>query len=241
MIGESILYWMGCITSFRLSSIAKAAVRAFNKMGINPILLGEEEGCCSNPLLSLGYVKEAKENAEKVLRVLESKRPDVLVTGCAGCYKAFTYGFQSLGFKLNFKVLHFSQFVEELIKQGKVRFKELKLKASYHDPCELGRLCNVYDPPRNVLKAIPALQLVEMAATRNLARCCGAGGGLFALAPRVTLELGLIRIRKDFLPTGAEALISACPSCYMNFRYVIAREGFSIKLYDIIEVVDMCL
>ncbi|RLF18200.1 MAG: hypothetical protein DRN06_02095 [Thermoprotei archaeon] len=241
MTEERVLYWVGCVTSFRFPDIAKASVEALRKIGVNPILLGDQEGCCGDLLLLTGQMKEAKENAKRVLSVLDSKKPDVLVTGCSGCYRAFTKGFEDLELKPSFKVLHTSQFIEELLKQGKVKFKELKMKVTYHDPCELGRLSNVYDAPRNVLKAIPGLELVEMASSRNLARCCGAGGGLFGINPDVAQELGLVRLRNDVLPTGAEALVSACPSCYMNFYYIIAREDLPIKLYDLMEIVNMAL
>ena len=238
---ERVLYWVGCVTSFRYPDIARAAVQALRKMGVDPILLGEREGCCGDLLFLTGQLDAARENAERVLRIIEAERPDVLVTGCSGCYRAFTKGFEDVGLKPSFRVLHASQFIEELINKGAVRFKELRMKVTYHDPCELGRLSGVYDAPRNVLKAIPGLELVEMAASRNLARCCGAGGGLFGLNPDVAQELGLIRLRNDVLPTGAEALVSACPTCYMNFYYIIAREDLPIKLYDLMEIVNMAL
>ena len=238
---ERVLYWVGCVTSFRYPDIAKAAVQALRKMGVDPMLLGEREGCCGDLLLLTGQLEAARVNAERVLKTLEPEGFDVLVTGCSGCYRAFTKGFEDLGLKPSFKVLHASQLVESLIKRGAVRFKELKMKATYHDPCELGRLSGVYDAPRNVLKAIPGLTLIEMASSRNLARCCGAGGGFFGLSPDVAQELALTRIRSDVLPTGAEALVTACPACYMNFHYVIAREDLPLKLYDLMEVVNAAL
>ncbi|MCX8204669.1 MAG: (Fe-S)-binding protein [Candidatus Nezhaarchaeota archaeon] len=240
-MGDRVLYWIGCVTSFRYPDIARAAIRALRKMNVDPILLGEREGCCGDILFLTGQLEAAKENAKRVMGVIESERPDVLVTGCSGCYRAFTKGFEEAGLKPSFKVLHSSQFVEDLIKRGAVRFKGLKMKVTYHDPCELGRLSGVYEAPRNVLKSIPGLELVEMALTRNLARCCGAGGGFFGLKPEVAQELGLLRLRKDVLPTKAEALVSACPTCYMNFYYIIAREDMPVRLYDLMEIVDMAL
>lgn len=238
---ERVLYWIGCVASFRLPNVARAALRALRKMGVDPILLGAREGCCGDILFLTGQLKEAEENAKRVLREVERERPDVLVTGCAGCYRAFTKGFEEVGLRPSFRVLHSSQFVEELIKRGAVRFKELRVRVTYHDPCELGRLSKVYDAPRNVLRSIPGLELVEMALNRNLARCCGAGGGLFGIMPELSQELGLLRLRRDVLPTKAEALVSACPTCYMNFYYAIAREDLPVRLYDLMEIVDMAL
>lgn len=238
---ERVLYWIGCVTSFRFPDVARASVRALRKMGVDPILLGAREGCCGDILFLTGQLEEAKQNAERVLKVVEGERPGVLVTGCSGCYRAFTKGFEDVGLRPSFRVLHSSQFVEEMVKRGVVKFKELRMKVTYHDPCELGRLSGVYDAPRNVLKSIPGLELVEMALSRNLARCCGAGGGLFGIRPELSQELGLIRLKKDVLPTGAQGLVSACPSCYMNFYYVIAREDLPLRVYDLMEIVDMAL
>jgi len=236
-----LLYWIGCLTTYRFPKIAEATVEAFMKMKENPVLLGEDEGCCGDLLLLTGQHKEAEKNAKKVVAKIESKKIDTLVTGCAGCYRAFTKGLKEVGITPTFQVLHTSQFLENQVKSGKLSFKPSNMKVTYHDPCELGRLSDVYDPPRNVLNAIPGLQLVEMATARNLARCCGAGGGAWGVYTELAEKAGRARIINEAVPTGAAALVTACPSCYMNFYRTIKRERPQLKIYDLMEIVNMAL
>jgi Fe-S oxidoreductase len=221
--------------------VAKATVEAFTKLGVKPTLLGKEERCCGVVFLFTGQLEAAKENAEKVAEVLNAKDCELLVTGCAGCYRTFTKSFKELDVKTNFKVMHTSQLVESLIESQELRFKDLPMKVTYHDPCELGRRAGVYDSPRNVLKAIPSLNLVEMENSRDQATCCGAGGGMFGIYTRLAQLTARNKIAKEVLPLKVEALVTACPTCYMNFSYIIRKEKMPLKICDLMEIVNMAL
>jgi len=239
--GAKTLYWVGCLTAYRLPHVAKATVSALRKMDVEPLLLGVDEGCCGGFLLSTGQVQEALENAKKVVETIERRKTDVLVTECAGCYSTFTKGLTELGISPNFQVMHASQFIEKLIKSRGMEFKELSIKVTYYDPCRLGRISGVYDSPRNILKAIPGLELVEMENSRGGARCCGAGGGVFSVFKRLARDIGRDVMVNDVLPTGAEALVTACPICQLNFSYAVKWERMPLKVYDLMEIVDMAL
>ncbi len=115
------------------------------------------------------------------------------------------------------------------------------MKVTYHDPCELGRYCQVYDSPRNVLKLIPGLELVETERSRENCSCCGAGGGVFGVFTRMSLGIAYRKFLNEIVPLKVEALITACPTCYMNFSYVIKRKKLPIKLYDLTEIVNIAL
>lgn len=236
-----LLYWVGCVTTYRLPHVAKATVSAFRNMGLEPILLGEDEGCCGGFLLSTGQIKKAMENAKKVVKIIEGRKTEVLVTECAGCYSTFTKGLAELGLNPNFQVMHTSQFVENLVKLRGIDFKELNIKVTYYDPCRLGRISGEYDSPRNILKAIPRLQLVEMENSKSEARCCGAGSGVFSIFKRLARDIGRDVIINDVLPTGAEALVTACPTCQLNFSYTVKWERMPLKVYDLMEIVDVAL
>ena len=239
--GVKTLYWVGCITAYRLPHVAKATVSVLRKMNAEPILLGVDEGCCGGFLLSTGQIKEAQKNAKKVVGIIEGRKTEVLVTECAGCYSTFTKGLTELGMSPNFQVMHMSQFVENLVKSRGMGFKELNVKVAYYDPCRLGRISGVYDSPRNVLKDIPGLELVEMENSRSETRCCGAGGGVFSIFKRLARDIGRDVIVNDVLPTGAEALVTACPICQLNFSYAVKWERMPLKVYDLMEIVDMAL
>ncbi|MEM2546612.1 MAG: heterodisulfide reductase-related iron-sulfur binding cluster, partial [Candidatus Bathyarchaeia archaeon] len=112
----------------------------------------------------------------------------------------------------------------------------LNMKVTYHDPCHLGRHSGVYDAPRNVLKSIPGLELIEMQSTRNLAMCCGAGGGLKAAFNNLAIQIGVERV-KAAKAVGAETLTSACPFCKHNLVDAIKMFNTNLEFYDLSEIV----
>jgi glycolate oxidase len=133
------------------------------------------------------------------------------------------------------------QYLEKLINEGKIKFKgEFGKKVTYHDPCDLGRHLKVFEEPRNILKAIPGLEYVEMDRNRLMARCCGGGGGVLASDPELSVEMATERVR-DALAVGAEIIVSGCAACKDNLRKgaraIPKEERGKIKVMDITEIV----
>jgi Fe-S oxidoreductase len=142
------------------------------------------------------------------------------------------------------KILHTSQFFEKLIKNNNINFKPLDINVTYHDPCSLGRHTKVYDAPRNILKAIPNLKLIEMPLNRNLARCCGGGAGLWTFNNKASLESTQTRLKEDLIRTNVNILTTACPQCQLNFRFASHTKNFpnkSLKIYDITELFELAM
>jgi len=165
---------------------------------------------------------------------------EVLVTSCAGCYYTFKKMYpEMLGMELPCEVLHVTQFVERQIRDRQLQLGGLSVKVTYHDPCSLGRHSNVYDPPRNVLKAVQGLELVEMPLNRYRARCCGAGGGLWAFNNRVASESAYNRLVKDVVPLGVDVMATACPSCHINLHFASVKRSLGVRISDVLELVDM--
>ena len=135
------------------------------------------------------------------------------------------------------EVLHISQLIEQLIKEERLKLNELKTRATYHDPCHLGRHCGVYDPPRNVLTAIPGFELIEMELNRHNARCCGGGGGLWTYNNELARNITHSLLVDEVLPLNAEVVVTTCPMCYANFKYTTKLKKLPIKVYDLTEVV----
>jgi Fe-S oxidoreductase len=165
------------------------------------------------------------------------------------------------------EVLHTSQYFKRLIDEGKLKLKKkFAATVTYHDPCYLGRMgepyihwkgkeipghirifdppkvfrrgtYGVYQPPRDVLNSIPALKLVEMDRTKEYAWCCGAGGGVSESNPDFTRWTAIERI-KEAETTGAEAIVTACPGCEQSFAGAIKANGSSLKVYDIVELLE---
>ena len=130
--------------------------------------------------------------------------------------------------------MHSLELVAELIESGHIKLKKpVKAKVTYHDPCHLGRYTGVYDAPREILEAIPGVELVEMPRNRANAFCCGAGAGVRTAFPEFAGWVAGERVR-EAESTGAEMLVTACPFCEQNLGEAC---GPGMRLADILELV----
>jgi glycolate oxidase len=165
-----------------------------------------------------------------------------IVTTCAGCYRTFKDLYPKHRKLDHIQVYHFVEYLEKLIADKQIAFKDgaKKVKVAYHDPCDIGRHMNIYDPPRNVIRAIASVELVEFPLNRNLAKCCGGGGGLKAYDTEMSLEIAYKRIQQAN-GVEAEVVVSACPACKSNLQVAAARlrkdKKGRIKVMDIAELV----
>ena len=245
-----IVYFVGCTSSYRQKQLALATVEVFKKLGVDFTIL-KDEWCCGSPLLRTGQWETEWVSVSKIAQhnVNEVKKAgaEKIVTTCAGCYRTWkidylgdVYG-DMLGAKHDFEVLHTTELLEQLIKDGKLEFKkEINMKVTYHDPCHLGRHSGVYDAPRNVLTAIPGIELVEMPRSREVSWCCGSGGGVKSGYSQWAVEIAYERV-KEAEALGVDAIVSACPFCYRNIGDAIKAYGSNLKMYDIIELVNQAL
>jgi Fe-S oxidoreductase len=232
-----VLYWVGCVVAIRTPNTARAVANVLDKADVDFAVLGETEGCCGYVLLASGLWKEAKEVALRVVERVKEIGARVLVTSCAGCYYTFARLYpEVLDLEMPVEVTHTSQFACRLIKNGQLKLKRLNLRVTYHDPCSLGRHSNVFDEPREALKAVPNLRLVEMPLSKRRARCCGAGGGLWSFNYRVSVNSAYTRLASDVAPLGVGVLTTACPTCQVNLRHASVKKSLSIKIYDITEI-----
>jgi len=232
-----VLLWVGCTTGTRLPEVAQACVELLRMAGVDFALLGPEEGCCGDPLILAGLWRDAEVAASKVLEAVKGGGYQLLVTPCAGCYHTFAIHYpELLSLELPCEVLHLSQLLSRLVKEGRLSLGRLEAKVAYHDPCELGRLSGVYEPPRQLLKAVEGLELLEPRLSREKARCCGGGGGMWAYRNQVSMAAAELRLKMDILPLGVDRLITACPACYMNFKYTLLDRSLPIEVQDLAEV-----
>ncbi|MEJ2724233.1 MAG: (Fe-S)-binding protein [Deltaproteobacteria bacterium] len=218
-------------------------IKPLDEAGVDYTTLATEEGCCGFPLFLMGS-DNFESHAEKVIKRIKATGAKELVTPCAGCYKTFKKIYPKVG-DLGLEVYHSVHYLEKLIKEGKIKFKgELGKKVTYHDPCDLGRAFQIFEEPRNILKAIPGLEYVEMARNRLQARCCGGGGGVQANNPDMAVEMAAERVR-DALAVGAEIIVSGCAACKDNLRKgaksIPKDERGKIKIMDITEIVAQCM
>jgi heterodisulfide reductase subunit D len=240
--GADILYWVGCVVATRTPNTARAVTNILGKADVDFTMLGEKEGCCGYVLLASGLWNKAQDVAVRVVERVKETRARVLITSCAGCYYIFSKLYSEvLNVEMPCKVLHTSQFVKGLIRGGRLELEELNLKVTYHDPCSLGRHSDVFDEPRDVLKAVPNLRLVEMPLSRRRARCCGAGGGLWSFNYPVSVNSAYTRLVSDVMPLDVDILLTACPTCHVNLRHASVKKSLGIKIHDIMEILEKSL
>ncbi len=235
---ETLLF-MGCVPSYLDMKMVPSLIKPLDAAGVDYTSLATEEGCCGFPLFLMG-TDEFAPHARKVIERIKATGARELVTPCAGCYKTFKKIYPEVG-DLGLEVYHSVHYLLKLINEGKIKFKgELGKKVTYHDPCDLGRAFKIFEEPRNILKAIPGLEFVEMARNRLQARCCGGGGGVLANNPDMAVEMAAERVR-DALAVGAEIIVSGCAACKDNLKKgakaIPKQERGKIKIMDITEIV----
>ncbi|MEM3563157.1 MAG: (Fe-S)-binding protein [Candidatus Jordarchaeaceae archaeon] len=242
---SEMVYFVGCTSAYRQKVLAQDTVAVFDSLDLDFTIM-RDEWCCTSPLLRTGqwetdYVsasKIAQHNIEEAKKVGACK----IVTTCSGCFRTWKKDYLEeydwlLNSKHDFEVLHTTQLLENMIKNGEIELKnEVKMKVTYHDPCHLGRHMWVYDSPRNILKAIPGIELVEMPRNRENAWCCGSGGGVKSGYGEWSVETAYERV-KEAEKLGVEAIVSACPFCWRNLDDAIKQHNSKLQMYDVIQLV----
>jgi heterodisulfide reductase subunit D len=235
-----VLFFVGCTAAYdpNIRDMAIDTARVLSRAGTDFGTLGNDEGCCGSTLLRTGLLESARGLARKNIERFEKVSPSVILTSCAGCYKTIRQDYPKVG-KVGAKVVHVTQFVNELLDSGKLKLeRKVEGVVTFHDPCHLGRHNQLYDEPRKILKAIPGLKVVEMERAREEARCCGAGGGVKTAFPELAQKISTLRV-EDAERTGAEILATSCPFCYQSLKAAIETKGSKLKMVDIMELVRL--
>ncbi len=236
------LLHMGCVTSFQDIKIIPSFIKILDAAGISYGALGEDEGCCGYLAYLLGDKATFEATVAKNDELFEKNNAEQVITTCAGCLKTFRDLYPKYGSKSEAKVTHAVELLENLITSHQLKFDEnaAPVKVIYHDPCDIGRHMGMYEPPRNVLKAIPGVELLEFPLNRAQAKCCGGGGGMKGFDNQMAGDIGYKRLLSA-VDMGAEILVSACPSCKSSFNQAAARarkeKKAKIKVQDITELV----
>jgi len=259
-----VLFFAGCAPQDdRVRQVPQNSMEILRRAGADVGILGEQEKCCGFFAYQVGERQVAVDLIKNNIETFNNLGINTLITACAACFGIFQGVYPAYG-QMNFKVMHISQLIEQLLKEGKLTLSNHQdIRVTYHDPCHLGRMGEpyvrwegtrgefgrlnppksfrrgthgVYESPRNVLKSIPGLQLVEMERIKENAWCCGAGGGVKTAYPDFALWTAEERLQ-EMGETGAEALVTCCPHCETNFRDTIEQKNGTMKVYDLVELV----
>jgi Fe-S oxidoreductase len=236
--GMEVLYFPCCYLSYdpRLKKVARATATLLNKAGVDFGILGSLENCCGESIRKTGDEDLFKRLAKENIKVFIDNGVKKILVSSPHCYHAFKNEYSE--FKVNFEVVHISQYLFELVNQGKLALnKAYEKKIAYHDPCYLGRHNGIYDQPREALKKIPGLKLNELPDARVDSLCCGGGGGRIWMETPKGERFSDLRLEQA-VAIGAEALVTACPYCITNFEdsRINSQDSEALVIRDITEI-----
>ncbi|MGA2670378.1 MAG: (Fe-S)-binding protein [Dehalococcoidia bacterium] len=240
---SDVLLWVGCAPyfapifediAFNALDITKASLKALNLLGIEPKLLPDER-CCGHDALWTGDIETFKKLAVHNATQIKKAGVKKIVFSCPEGYRTFKLDYPNY-VDLGCEVQHISELLAEKIGQNGVKFKEIKKKVTYQDPCRLGRHLGVYDAPRKVIESIPGIELVEMKHSGLESICCGTSA--FTNCDSYS---NMIRAERlcEAVETGAELLITACPKCQTHFRCAMVDKGEEHRSTPKIEIMDL--
>jgi len=238
--GTAILYFPGCYLSYdpRLMKVARATAAILNLAGVDFGILGPEENCCGESIRKTGDEELFKRLARENIKAFVDHGVKKILVSSPHCYHTFKNEYPE--FRVNFEVVHISQYLVELFHEGRLALKNNCLKkVTYHDPCYLGRHNGIYDEPREALKKIAGLELIEMPESHADSFCCGGGGGRIWMETPKEERFSDLRLEQA-IGVGADVLVTSCPYCITNFEEsrstLNAAEKIEVK--DITEMIQ---
>ena len=234
------LYFPGCYLSYdaRLKKVAAATVNILKNAEVDFGILGTEENCCGESIRKTGDEQVFKRLVKENIKTFIENGVHKILVSSPHCYHTFKNEYPE--FNVNFEVIHMSQFLLQLINEGRLKLnKEFQKKVTYHDPCYLGRHNNIFDEPREVLGNVPGLELEEMVDSGKDSLCCGGGGGRIWMDTPMEERFSNLRLQQA-IDVGAEVLVTSCPYCIINFEDsgLTMEDSEALQIKDITEIIQ---
>ncbi|MCU0561870.1 MAG: (Fe-S)-binding protein [Desulfobacterales bacterium] len=232
-----VVYITGCVSAYfplaQKIPIALAEVMAAS--GVDFTLLGQAEWCCGFPLLGAGLMEMFEEFRAQNLAAVNAKGARSVVFACPSCYQMWREYYRA-----GLELLSAPEFLLRLVREGRTPLQDLPLTVAYHDPCDLGRGARVFDEPRELLRAIPGVRLVELPHSRERCTCCGGGGNLEMVDPDLAAKIAKAKIG-EVLATGAQAVATSCQQCVRTMTSHVKRNKIALEVLDIVQLVRRAL
>ena len=241
-VEPEILLWIGCAGSYdeRYKKVTKTFVKILNAADVSFAVLGEEETCTGDPARRAGNEFLFQMQAMANIQVLNGYNVKKIVAACPHCYNTIKNEYPDLGG--TYEVIHHSEFLNQLIQEGRLKINEndelINSKITYHDSCYLGRANQIYEAPRDLIKALQS-ELVEMERHKEKGFCCGAGGSQMFKEPEIGDKDINVERTEEALETNAKIIASACPFCMTMLSDGIKNKEREddVKVMDLAELI----
>ncbi len=244
--GESVdyLFWVGCSAAFdpRNQRIARSVVRILEAAEVSFAVLGEEESCTGDPARRIGHEYLYQIQAETNVELLNEQPFEKILTLCPHCFNTVKNEYPAYGGR--YEVVHHTELIKQLLDADKLPLtQQLDGVVTYHDSCYLGRHNKVYEQPRDILKKLPGLEIVEMERSRDRGMCCGAGGGLMWIEEEPGKRVNERRVRQAEEAVAAKrngkpaTVASACPFCMTMMEDGLTSKESELRDKDVAELV----
>jgi len=241
---DDVFYYLGC-ESMKFPEVIKANMNILKKAGIKFSINLDTKVCCGGPLFNIRDLTTAKDFAEKNKSLIESTGAEIIISDCPGCVLTLTKRYESLGIKIDKKIIHIVEYIKKLLDEGKIKptkdiSDDLK-KVTIHDPCLIARNLEDTSSIRDILGKIPGLELVEPRFNKEDVHCCGWSGTAHWADRDLAIKEATIRV-SELKDTGAEIFVSACPLCELGLAYGLKEdEKEKIKIVDVSELLNKVL
>ncbi len=228
-----VVYFVGCVASFfpMVQTIPQNLVQILESADVDFTILAGEEWCCGFPLIGAGVRENIQKLIEHNLERVKAMGSKRVVFSCPSCYQTWREHY-----KADLELLHSTQYINRLIEDGALTLKDVNTTVTYHDPCDLGRNAGVYDEPRQILKSIPGLTLVELEKNRAQSVCCGGGGNLEIADSTLSGTMAQRKI-EEIQQTGAKTVVTSCQQCVRTIKSRVRRQKADLNVLDITELV----
>jgi heterodisulfide reductase subunit D len=229
-----VVFFVGCVASFfpMVQKIPANLARIMSRAGLDFSILGGDEWCCGFPLIGAGMPEKLEEMKAHNLKKVKETGAKTIVFTCPSCYHTWKHFYDS-----DVQLMHSSQLIAALIKDGKLQLKkEMRVTATYHDPCDLGRNSGVYEEPREVIQAVPGLAFVELPMNRKFSVCCGGGGNVEMTDPDLSAQVAQMKL-DSIRNVGADLVVTACQQCVRTMTTRAKRTKADVVVKDLTELV----
>lgn len=241
------VFFIGCATSSFVDSMVHSSFRILRKANVDFTVIADE-WCCASVLALTGHGSSEvfREHARHNMSQIKATGAHMMIAACPWCYKSFSEMYPKYTEEPDFEIIHFTQFLMELMDKGKIRIeKPFEKQVTYHDPCKLGRLSGIFEPPRKILENIPGIKLVELLQNKSNCDCCGNYCGINSFEPELSLNMSLKKIH-EALDTSSGVLVSSCPNCKHGLGNAVTeskkrdtqeKEDLDLEIIDLTELV----